>query len=254
MAEWPTAGGLFAPLTLLLPSFPATPALPLLEPLLSQRTILTQSGQALRFAAPPNDGLAYEQRIWQNGVVATRPGCWHDFFNALVWLSFPRSKAVLNARHVCLSTLESARRGRGLARRCRDARARRCARGERERCAARRRRPVQRGVRQPTAHDHERVPLRGAVPRVVRRWVGRLRWTRVERVRDGPLRARQLWELWHPVRGCALLLPRWMSSAVSAHATRLHPHTGAPTASVVGGAPTSTFDSASYARNAAPTK
>ncbi|HOL65041.1 MAG TPA: DUF3025 domain-containing protein [Accumulibacter sp.] len=113
MAEWPSAGGLFAPLALLLPSLPATPALPLLEPLLSQRAILTQSAQALRFVAPPNDGLAYEQRIWQRGEVATRPENWHDFFNALVWLTFPRSKAVLNARHVRLSTQESVRRGRG---------------------------------------------------------------------------------------------------------------------------------------------
>ena len=33
------------------------------------------------------------------GEVETRPGNWHDFFNALVWLTFPRTKEALNARH-----------------------------------------------------------------------------------------------------------------------------------------------------------
>ena len=32
------------------------------------------------------------------GFVPTRPRCWHDFMNALVWATFPRSKQVLHAR------------------------------------------------------------------------------------------------------------------------------------------------------------
>ena len=32
------------------------------------------------------------------GTVPTRPRCWHDFMNALVWATFPRSKQVLHAR------------------------------------------------------------------------------------------------------------------------------------------------------------
>lgn len=32
------------------------------------------------------------------GTVPTRPRCWHDFMNALVWATFPRSKKALHAR------------------------------------------------------------------------------------------------------------------------------------------------------------
>lgn len=46
------------------------------------------------------DGLHYEQRIAERGVVATREGNWHDLFNALVWLRFPDLKRALNARQV----------------------------------------------------------------------------------------------------------------------------------------------------------
>jgi len=31
--------------------------------------------------------------------VPTRADNWHDLLNALVWLTFPKTKAVLNARH-----------------------------------------------------------------------------------------------------------------------------------------------------------
>jgi hypothetical protein len=40
--------------------------------------------------------IAYEQFISQTGCVPTRENV-HDFFNALVWLTFPRIKAQLNA-------------------------------------------------------------------------------------------------------------------------------------------------------------
>lgn len=39
----------------------------------------------------------YDARIVA-GVVPTRPRCWHDFSNALVWTTFPRAKTVLHAR------------------------------------------------------------------------------------------------------------------------------------------------------------
>jgi hypothetical protein len=58
----------------------------------------------------------YEVRIFRSGEVPTRAGSWHDLFNALAWLAFPRTKAVLNRRHYEEST---ARRGiafRGAAR------------------------------------------------------------------------------------------------------------------------------------------
>jgi hypothetical protein len=45
-----------------------------------------------------NDGLHYEQRIFQRGVIATREDNWHDLFNAMMWLKYPKIKSALNAR------------------------------------------------------------------------------------------------------------------------------------------------------------
>src|SRR5690606_22316861 len=36
------------------------------------------------------------------GEVETRPENWHDLFNALVWIAFPRAKAAINAQHAAL--------------------------------------------------------------------------------------------------------------------------------------------------------
>ena len=46
------------------------------------------------------DGEHYEQRIFERGEIATRERNWHDLLNSLIWLRFPRIKAVLNARQV----------------------------------------------------------------------------------------------------------------------------------------------------------
>jgi hypothetical protein len=57
-----------------------------------------------RFAAQDHtllaDGLHYEQRIADRGVIATRERNWHDLFNALVWLRYPALKQALNRRQV----------------------------------------------------------------------------------------------------------------------------------------------------------
>ncbi|WP_374350844.1 DUF3025 domain-containing protein [Chitinimonas sp.] len=59
------------------------------------------AGAPIRFVVPAdNDAQGYEPRIADTGEVATRPNNWHDCFNALVWLSWPRSKAALNALHM----------------------------------------------------------------------------------------------------------------------------------------------------------
>ena len=60
-----------------------------------------------------DDGLGYEQRIHTRGEVLRRSRDWHDLLNALVWMTFPRAKAALNARHVAEMALETpGRRGR----------------------------------------------------------------------------------------------------------------------------------------------
>lgn len=73
-------------------------------------------GCPLCFVAPDSAELGYEQRVYRHGEVVTRPDNWHDFFNALVWLSFPRTKAALNALHVEHMAQAAGRAGRGPAR------------------------------------------------------------------------------------------------------------------------------------------
>ena len=41
----------------------------------------------------------YEPRIYLTGEVQTRSENWHDFFQVLVWNTFPKTKALLNAKH-----------------------------------------------------------------------------------------------------------------------------------------------------------
>lgn len=108
---WPSPGGLFAPLSPLLKKIAFAPELAALHLLSAGRDLRTASGQRLSFVPPPLDGMAYEARIWAHGEVATRPGNWHDFFNALVWLSFPLSKAALNARHAAALAVPANSRG-----------------------------------------------------------------------------------------------------------------------------------------------
>ncbi len=48
--------------------------------------------------APTSD--YYEQIISQQGIIPTRAQSWHDIFNGLMWLQFPRTKTLLNQLHV----------------------------------------------------------------------------------------------------------------------------------------------------------
>ncbi len=45
--------------------------------------------------------MHYEKRIAETGEIATREN-WHDFFNAMQWLTFPKSKAVISEMHARL--------------------------------------------------------------------------------------------------------------------------------------------------------
>jgi hypothetical protein len=73
--------------------------------LLDARTspIAVQSGAPLHFVAQQRGKLPfeaqYEPRCYLKGEVPTRADNWHDLLNALVWLTFPKIKAVLNVRH-----------------------------------------------------------------------------------------------------------------------------------------------------------
>lgn len=81
------------------------PTLPQLNGLLRriQPPIQVQTGHPLRFIpqAPGRMGFEsqYEPRCYLTGEVQTRPDNWHDLFNAMVWLTFPKAKAAINSRH-----------------------------------------------------------------------------------------------------------------------------------------------------------
>lgn len=64
--------------------------------------LCTASGVPLCFLPQdctlPFPELYYEARIFQHGIIATRPN-WHDFFNALIWGLYPQTKVQINALH-----------------------------------------------------------------------------------------------------------------------------------------------------------
>ncbi|EHP44432.1 transmembrane protein [Cupriavidus basilensis OR16] len=68
-----------------------------LSEMAAQRRLRNARGVPLRFVAQAElpAGTAYEAHIHATGAVPTRDNL-HDFFNALIWLHFPRSKRVLN--------------------------------------------------------------------------------------------------------------------------------------------------------------
>ena len=100
------------------------PALQDCNALLSKHhpSISVQSGMPLRFVEHQHGKLSfeaqYEPRCYLRGEVPTRADNRHDLFNALVWLTFPKTKAVLNARHydALIEERESGKAGRGAVR------------------------------------------------------------------------------------------------------------------------------------------
>jgi hypothetical protein len=76
------------------------------------KEVKTESGQPVRFVPPGTKDLYYELRVFETGRVETRPDSLHDFFNALAWLAFPRTKARINAMHAAEIPREAGRRGR----------------------------------------------------------------------------------------------------------------------------------------------
>jgi len=57
------------------------------------------NGLPVQFVEDCGDPLGYEQRIYLRGEVETRANSWHDLFNALVWMTFPKAKSRLNLLH-----------------------------------------------------------------------------------------------------------------------------------------------------------
>jgi len=70
---------------------------------LATPSVASGGGAPIRFVPPAaasrEFSAQYEVRIFETGEVQTRPDNRHDLFNALVWLAFPKTKAVLNGHH-----------------------------------------------------------------------------------------------------------------------------------------------------------
>lgn len=95
----PVLQRLFAPLAPWLGSGVLQPDTEAVAQQVAAAGLLSGSGLPLALVPPRDDGLAYEERVWHHGQVETRPDNWHDYFNGLIWLAYPRAKAALNARH-----------------------------------------------------------------------------------------------------------------------------------------------------------
>ncbi|MDH5518523.1 MAG: DUF3025 domain-containing protein [Gammaproteobacteria bacterium] len=68
-----------------------------------QDKILSRNGKRIQPVAqgeaPEKFDELYESRIFLKGELQTRLENWHDFFNAMCWLQFPKMKSALNALH-----------------------------------------------------------------------------------------------------------------------------------------------------------
>lgn len=95
-------------------SQPAWPSLDCLNRLANEGGVRNASGLPIRFVSQTAhcSQRGYEDGIYTSGQIPTRQDNWHDFFNALIWLAWPRTKAALNAcQHGGLAQLENGRRG-----------------------------------------------------------------------------------------------------------------------------------------------
>lgn len=82
------------------------PDLEVYQQLLAARPepIRTRSGRVLKVVAQDGRPQRFEEhyapRIYMTGELQTRRENWHDFFQFLSWLMFPKTKAAINALHV----------------------------------------------------------------------------------------------------------------------------------------------------------
>jgi hypothetical protein len=104
--DWLNRSGMFAPLRAVGARMPEIgwPNPELLNALAGDAgRVVNAQGQRVRFV--PQEPRSkefeggFEQRAFLRGEVQMRALDWHDLFNALVWMTFPTAKAVINARH-----------------------------------------------------------------------------------------------------------------------------------------------------------
>ena len=104
--DWLNRSDMFAPLRAVgarLPEF-GWPNCEMLTALADDAgRVVNAQGLRVRFVPqgpkPESFEDGFEPRAFLKGEVQLRPLDWHDVFNALVWITFPTTKAVINARH-----------------------------------------------------------------------------------------------------------------------------------------------------------
>ncbi len=88
------------------------PPVEALNHLLTER-VTNQRDMPIRFVSSEETPAgSYEEHIYNSGEVSTRVNNWHDLFNALMWMRFPRIKSAMNAAHHAVIE-KSNRVGRG---------------------------------------------------------------------------------------------------------------------------------------------
>ena len=108
--EWVAQSPMFVTLASIASRLPARvwPDVGALNALLDELDgrVVNSSGKRIRFAPqtgkPNSFEEGFEPRAYLSGEVMVRPENWHDLFNALVWMTYPKTKAAINARHFSL--------------------------------------------------------------------------------------------------------------------------------------------------------
>ncbi len=98
-SAWLHSSLLYAPLQCLPAALTQSHNIALLNDYARRLNIRNAQDLPIQFAAMSGE-VGYEMHISATGVVPTRPDNWHDYFNALAWLIWPHTKAILNSLHI----------------------------------------------------------------------------------------------------------------------------------------------------------
>lgn len=115
--DWIGRSPMFAPLASIASHLPANqwPDVETLNKLLEKcdRPVMNAGASTIRFVKQVGKPACFEEqfepRTFQRAEVLVRPQSWHDLFNSLVWMTFPKTKAAINARHFGLLRRQTSR-------------------------------------------------------------------------------------------------------------------------------------------------
>ncbi|NOT17185.1 MAG: DUF3025 domain-containing protein [Sulfuriferula sp.] len=97
--HWLHSSPLYAPFLTLPRALTQTRDISLLNHHARELNICNANGLPIQFVLQQAN-MGYETHINSTGEIPTRTDNWHDYFNALAWLIWPRTKAVLNDLHL----------------------------------------------------------------------------------------------------------------------------------------------------------